>query len=218
MHTHRIPLFVVCNHLETDCIAALVVGADHVLHQPLSAAMLEAHLRSYWRGPQPPRALPPVVHPMEVQATFVPVARAAEPSEGHLRLDTQARRFHVGGVEVSLTAKEFEVMAYLMARPGLCVRRDDLLDDLWGLDFDPGTNVVDVVIYGLRRKLKPHGMSGAIETVRRVGYRLQQHAVAPTPETADPVPARGRPKGASGDRAENRKAERPPERSASWNA
>ncbi len=83
-------------------------------------------------------------------------------------LDQTKRALHVDGVMVPLTRREFDVMAYLAAREGDPVARDSLIQDVWGLRFDPGSNVVDAVVASLRRKLG--GLSGAIETVRGFGY------------------------------------------------
>lgn len=89
-----------------------------------------------------------------------------EPATG--LLDRTKRALHVDGVLVPLTRREFDVMAYLAAREGDPVARDGLIQDVWGLRFDPGSNVVDAVVASLRRKLG--GLSGAIETVRGFGY------------------------------------------------
>ena len=83
-------------------------------------------------------------------------------------LDRTKRALHVDGVLVPLTRREFDVMAYLAAREGDPVARDSLIKDVWGLRFDPGSNVVDAVVASLRRKLG--GLSGVIETVRGHGY------------------------------------------------
>lgn len=89
-----------------------------------------------------------------------------EPDTG--LLDRTKRALHVDGGVVPLTRREFDVMAYLAAREGDPVARDSLIQDVWGLRFDPGSNVVDAVVASLRRKLG--GSSAAIETVRGFGY------------------------------------------------
>jgi len=71
-----------------------------------------------------------------------------------------------------LTSKEFDLMAFLMARVGVCVRRDEILNDVWNIDFDTETNLLDARIYTLRRKLRAYGVGRAIQTVRGVGYLL----------------------------------------------
>ena len=83
---------------------------------------------------------------------------------------------------MSLTRREFDVMAYLVARQGDAVARDSLIQDVWGLRFDPGSNVVDAVVASLRRKLG--GRSGAIETVRGFGYSYHAGTDADRPQGA----------------------------------
>jgi hypothetical protein len=83
-------------------------------------------------------------------------------------LDHAKRALRADGALVPLTRREFDVMAYLVAREGEPVSRDSLIEDVWGLRIDPGSNVVDAVVASLRRKLG--GRAGAIETVRGFGY------------------------------------------------
>ena len=68
--------------------------------------------------------------------------------------------------------REFDLLAYLAARAGACCSRDEILADVWGIDFETGTNTVDVFVYALRRKLRAAGLPGLIQTVRGAGYRL----------------------------------------------
>ena len=97
-------------------------------------------------------------------------------------LDQAKRALHVDDTLVPLTRREFDVMAYLVAREGDAVSRDSLIQDVWGLRIDPGSNVVDAVIASLRRKLG--GRSGAIETARGFGY-VYRAGIDPS------LPARG---------------------------
>jgi DNA-binding winged helix-turn-helix (wHTH) protein len=83
-------------------------------------------------------------------------------------LDKVSRALRVNGQLVALTRREFDVMAYLAARRDEAVPRDALIHDVWGLRFDAGSNVVDVVVASLRRKLGCY--SGVIETMRGYGY------------------------------------------------
>ena len=73
----------------------------------------------------------------------------------------------MGDRGVPLTEREFALLAHLMRRRGDVCRREELLHDVWGLDFDPGSNVVEVCVRRLRNKLQP---DPPIETIRRVGY------------------------------------------------
>ena len=87
-------------------------------------------------------------------------------------MDLRTRRVERDGQEVQLTAREFELLAYLMRHPDQVLSREQILNAVWGFDFDPGTKVLEVYIGYLRRKLGEADGSGPIETVRNVGYRL----------------------------------------------
>jgi hypothetical protein len=86
-------------------------------------------------------------------------------------LDAARRRLVLDGRDVDLTRLEFDVLRYLQEREGRAVDREALLRDVWGHDWTNGSNVVEVVVSALRRKLGAR--AGALETVRGVGYRLQ---------------------------------------------
>ena len=91
---------------------------------------------------------------------------------GPLRLDVRSYRFYAGDEEVELTPKEFELLYFLMQHPGVACTRDQILDEVWGIDFDTGTNMVDVYMHFVRRKLSAHGLKDMLQTVRGRGYRL----------------------------------------------
>jgi DNA-binding response OmpR family regulator len=74
---------------------------------------------------------------------------------------------------VHLSAKEFDLLAYFLEHPGSALSREQILNGVWDYDHDPGTNVVDVYVGYLRRKLGRPGRPAPIETVRSVGYRLR---------------------------------------------
>lgn len=90
-----------------------------------------------------------------------------------LRMDLRTRRVERDGREVKLTAREFEVLAYLVRHPDQVLSREQILNAVWGFDFDPGTKVLEVYVGYLRRKLGADDDSDPIETVRNVGYRLR---------------------------------------------
>jgi two-component system, OmpR family, response regulator len=94
---------------------------------------------------------------------------------GDVRLDLLTRRVERAGREVHLTAREFELLAYLARHPDQVLSREQILNAVWGFDFDPGTKVLEVYIGYLRRKLGDDDEEdgGPIETVRNVGYRLR---------------------------------------------
>lgn len=91
---------------------------------------------------------------------------------GDVRLDLRTRRVLRDERDVKLTAREFELLAYLARHPDQVLSREQILNAVWGYDFDPGTKVLEVYVGYLRRKLGGDGDS-PIETVRNVGYRLR---------------------------------------------
>jgi DNA-binding response OmpR family regulator len=87
---------------------------------------------------------------------------------GDVFLDIRTRRASVGGQEIELTAREFAMLETFMRHPDQVLSREQLLSHVWGYDFDPGSNVVEVYVRAVRKKLG----DGVIETVRGMGYRL----------------------------------------------
>jgi DNA-binding response OmpR family regulator len=93
---------------------------------------------------------------------------------GGVALDLRTRRAVVDGESVDLTAREFTLAEVLLRHPGQVLSREQLLSRVWGFDYDPGSNVVDVYVGYLRRKFG----QGRIETVRGMGYRYTDHLQA----------------------------------------
>jgi DNA-binding response OmpR family regulator len=145
-----------------DRVRGLDLGADDYVAKPFAIDELAARLRARLR----PRS-------EDVLRLTV----------GELALDLIARRAHVGGRVVWFTPREFALLEMLMRRAGTTVTRPELLSEVWSLDFDPRSNLVDVYVRYLRRKLGP----GWIVTERGVGYRIvDPNPQAPTPGAADP--------------------------------
>jgi len=94
---------------------------------------------------------------------------------GGLRLDRIAREVTCKGQTVDLTGREFNLVEYLMRSPGRVFTRTQILEHVWGYDFDPSTNVVDVCIQRIRKKIAGIGTGASpIESVRGVGYRFRK--------------------------------------------
>ncbi|MCL4219519.1 MAG: response regulator transcription factor, partial [Candidatus Hydrogenedentes bacterium] len=91
-----------------------------------------------------------------------------------LTVNLLTREVQRGGNELHLTAREFSLLEYLMRAPGRVYTRTQILEHVWGYDFDPNTNLVDVHIQRLRKKISPDATEDLIETVRGVGYRFRQ--------------------------------------------
>ena len=137
-----------------DRISGLDGGADDYLTKPFSFAELLARLRALARRGQSER--PAVV---EV---------------GELRLDPATHRVWRGETEIELSAKEFVLFETFMRRPGLVLSRSQLLDQAWEYDFEHRSNVIEVYVRYLRRKIDlPFGVK-SLETVRGAGYRLRK--------------------------------------------
>jgi DNA-binding response OmpR family regulator len=133
---------------EYDQADGLDCGADDYLTKPFSYVILLARLRALLRRGRPQR-------PAVLEA-------------GDLRLDPAGRQVTVAGEEVTLTAREFAVLEYLMHRAGQVVSKTELLDHVWDAAVDTAPNAVEVYVGYLRRKLG----RDVLETVRGAGYRL----------------------------------------------
>ena len=129
-------------------------GADDYLAKPFEPSELIARLRALYR-----RAGALANQPILIRGDIV--------------LNIQARTAHRAGRHLALSPKEFELLKFLMEHAGEVVTRQMLLLQVWKLSFDPQTNVIDVNLVRLRRKLDDGGASSCLETVRGVGYRLK---------------------------------------------
>lgn len=135
-----------------DRVAGLDSGADDYLVKPFALAELHARLRSLARRGRPER--PAVLR------------------VGSLRLDPARREVHRGEDRIDLSAKEFALLEALMRRPGDVLTRLELIEQAWDFAYETRSNVIDVYIRRLRRKLdEPFGTS-SLQTVRGAGYRL----------------------------------------------
>ena len=145
----RMPVVILtARNSEQDTIAGFEGGADDYVTKPFSFQELLARVRARLRD--------------------TPTADATVVEAGDLTLDLRTRKLRVEGREVDLSAREFALAETLMRHPGQVLSREQLLSRVWGYDFDPGSNVVDVYVGYLRRKLGDE----AIETVRGIGYRF----------------------------------------------
>jgi len=149
-HDSRLPIVIVtARDEEIDRITGLELGADDYVTKPFSPRELVARVRA--------------------------VLRRAEPEEGEdlvtvgdIVLEHAGRTVSVAGSEVELTGMEFDLLAFLLAHPGVVMSRERLLERVWGLSFPGGTRTVDVHVAQLRRKLDRPDL---IKTVRGSGYK-----------------------------------------------
>lgn len=147
---HRLPIVILTARTEEGAaVDGFDGGADDYVVKPFRFEELLARVRARLRSGAPEEAT---------------VRRA-----GALSLDMRTRRATVDGRSVELTAREYALLEALLRHPDQVLSREQLLSMAWGYDFDPGSNVVDVYVRYLRRKLG----EGVIETVRGMGYRLR---------------------------------------------
>jgi DNA-binding response OmpR family regulator len=150
----RVPIIVLtARDSVSDTVTALETGADDYMPKPFRFAELSARVK------------------LRLRATNGSGDRGLDALEaGGVRLDLRTRRATVEGREVELSAREFALAEIFLRNAGQVLSREQLLDHVWGFDFDPGSNVVDVYVGYLRKKLG----ADAISTVRGMGYRFSR--------------------------------------------
>jgi DNA-binding response OmpR family regulator len=135
----------------TDTVRGLEGGADDYMAKPFRFAELMARIRLRLRT-----------------RSDSPVDQATVLEHGAVRRDLLTRQASVDGLVTDLSAREFALAEMFLRHPGQVLSREQLLSHVWGSEYDPGSNVVDVYVGYLRRKLGP----ALITTVRGMGYRL----------------------------------------------
>jgi len=147
-------LLLTAREAPEDVVRGLDIGADDYLTKPFRFDVLLARLRALTRrgGAQRTEVL----------------------RFGDIQLDRLAHKAWRGGLELKLTPKEFGLLEYFLLKPGHVVRRTELLEKVWEMHWDPGTNVVNVHVANLRSRLEEAGEPRVIQTVRGVGYVLRE--------------------------------------------
>ena len=135
-----------------DRVNGLDAGAIDYLTKPFSLSELAARIRA--------------------QLRLVAQTPTTTLTGGDVEVDLITREVRRGGALVRLSTTEFELLSYLLRNPGRVLSREQILRAVWGYEYDPGTNVVDVYVGYLRRKLRQPDQHDPIVTVRSVGYRF----------------------------------------------
>src|SRR5581483_2380961 len=150
---HTPVVFLTARDDVRDRVKGLELGADDYVVKPFAFPELLARIRSLLR-----RAPPRVSNRLFVQ---------------DLEIDTHRHRAQRGGTDLSLTPKEFLLLAHLARTPGEVVSRAEIAEHVWGIDFNTDTNVVDVVVRRLRSKVDDPFKTKLVHTIRGVGYALK---------------------------------------------
>ena len=137
-----------------DRVRGLNLGADDYLPKPFDFSELLARLRAITRRP--------AIGPQTILSLT------------DLELDPAARKVRRGGRKIDLTAREFALLEYLLRRKGIVVTRNMILQNVWETDYDGGSNLIEVYINYLRRKVDQGATTKLIHTVRGVGYVLRE--------------------------------------------
>ena len=159
----RTPIMILSARDEVDDrVAGLQAGADDYLVKPFAVEELVARLQSLLRRSAGENAENGAEEP------------SAELVVGDLVVDPAGRMVTRGGREIELTRREFELVEVFARNPGIVLERDRLLELVWGYDWAADTNVVDVFVSYLRRKMEADGEPRMIQTVRGVGFVLRE--------------------------------------------
>ena len=137
-----------------DVIAGLRMGADDYMTKPFSFEELRARIEAVMRR------------------NVAVAGQDLTLKVGPLAFDRKSLRFTIEDRDIKMTAKELAIIELLMSKPGTLFSRERILSNVWGLNMDPLTNVVDVYIGKLRKKIDLDSDQSMIETVRGLGYRL----------------------------------------------
>ena len=156
-NTKNIPVIMLtAKGTELDKVKGLDLGADDYIAKPFGILEFISRVRAVLR---------------RSERSSSESTEALNLALGGVTLDNQRRSVTVGGIAVELTFKEYELLKLLMSRPGTVFSRQQILEKIWGVDFDMDTRTVDMHIKTLRQKL---GVQGSIiQTVRNVGYKVQ---------------------------------------------
>ncbi len=147
------PILILTARSEVETkVDLLLSGADDYLVKPFSFDELLARIHALSRRPH------------ETKPAILTV--------GDIELDPGAHTVKRGGEPIELTLKEFMLLEYFMRHPNEVVNREDLLTHLWDFNYESFSNVIDVHVKNLRRKLSASGSGDVLETVRGIGYRL----------------------------------------------
>ncbi|MBD2871559.1 response regulator transcription factor [Paenibacillus arenilitoris] len=167
----RTPIIILtARNAEEEVVQGLKHGADDYITKPFGVAELLARVSAVLRRTQLDEAKPALSNEKVITA-------------GDLSIYPEKYEVILNGESIPLRPKEFEVLLYLVQRPGMVITRDDLMNVVWGFDYIGGQRTVDVHVSSLRKKLELGQQSVQIESIRGVGYKLVMPKKLVTPKT-----------------------------------
>jgi len=165
---NRTPVIILTSrNAEDEVVQGLSSGADDYMTKPFSIAELFARVSAVLRRTS--SGLGSVIENEPADKVIL---------LGNLKIYPSRYEAYLNGVSIPLRPKEFEVLIYLVERPGVVVTRDQLMNAVWGYDYFGGQRTVDVHLSALRKKLEVDQGSVRIESIRSVGYKLVIHGIA----------------------------------------
>ncbi|WP_438446165.1 response regulator transcription factor [Gorillibacterium sp. sgz5001074] len=160
-------IILTARNAEEEVVQGLKCGADDYITKPFGVAELLARVAAVLR-----RSSSEDEGSSDKSASSEKVIKV-----GDLRIYPEKYEVQLNGELIPLRPKEFEVLLYLVQRPGVVVTRDDLMNIVWGFDYIGGQRTVDVHVSSLRKKLEMNQQSVQIDSIRGVGYKLVTQAV-----------------------------------------
>jgi two-component system, OmpR family, alkaline phosphatase synthesis response regulator PhoP len=154
-------IILTARNAEEEVVQGLKHGADDYITKPFGVAELLARVSAVMRRTHSGEALPTKEEVSEKVITI-----------GELEIYPEKYEVLLSGESISLRPKEFEVLLYLVQRPGVVVTRDDLMNIVWGFDYIGGQRTVDVHVSSLRKKLELNQQTVQIDSIRGVGYKV----------------------------------------------
>jgi two-component system, OmpR family, alkaline phosphatase synthesis response regulator PhoP len=154
-------IILTARNAEEEVVQGLKYGADDYITKPFGVAELLARVSAVLRRTQSEEAAADKLKGTEKVITA-----------GDLQIYPEKYEVNLNGDSIPLRPKEFEVLLYLVQRPGVVVTRDDLMNIVWGFDYIGGQRTVDVHVSSLRKKLEMNQQSVQIDSIRGVGYKL----------------------------------------------
>ncbi|WP_341278725.1 response regulator transcription factor [Paenibacillus sp. FSL H8-0537] len=168
----RTPVIILtARNAEEEVVQGLKHGADDYITKPFGVAELLARVSAVLRRTQ------------LQDDNMMPETTEKIITAGELSIYPDKYEVVLNGESIPLRPKEFEVLLYLVQRPGMVITRDDLMNVVWGFDYIGGQRTVDVHVSSLRKKLELGQQSVQIESIRGVGYKLVMHKKLVTPKS-----------------------------------